>query len=850
MKSLLPPVIYPFVLVGCTALFFILLNLKTGPLVSTYVPVFLGAFLVIAFERFTPYRNKWTGRTPDIVNDALYMLVIQVVLPRALAFLAVLAILTSLESSSLTLSLWPQEWHIGLQVVLMVLIADFFRYWLHRRMHESRRLWKFHAVHHSPKKLYWMNVGRFHPVDKGLQFLFDAMPFIVMGVGQDVMALYFVFYSINGFFQHCNIELQMGPLNYVISGPQLHRWHHSRVAEEANSNYGNNIIIWDILFGTYYFPRQGHVGELGLLNRNYPLDFFSQMRTPFSGNIDRSVLPVQTVTDWFINILLAFKMDSIRRTLYESFVNSSKNVEDTQLNTLHRILRRNADTEFGRGHEFGFIHDYDNFKTRVPVQEYENLRPYIEKQENTRVPVLTSQLPVMYNQTSGTTGRPKYIPVLKETLESLKDSQNVFTYLQYKYCPEAYSGRILAIASPDIEDHLETGTPIGSASGHVYKSTSWPTRTKFVIPNAVFAIPDYEVKYLIICRMAFERHDITLLASPNPSTFHKLLEVANVNLSQLISDIAEGTCGSLDEVDLRTRDAVHQRLHRNPRRASQLETLANEKGHLSYADAWPCLKLVATWTGGSCGISLDAMRPELPEGVRVFDLGYLSSEFRGTITIDPDTSEGLPTIGENFFEFVQKNDWEQGRQTFLLLHQLENSEEYYVFITTPAGLYRYNMHDIIRVGGQFYGSPTLRFSQKGKGVTNITGEKLYESQLIGAMQSMRSQFGVDLLFYQVLANEVQIKYEIYIELAPGQDIDKQVTSEFIDASLCSVNMEYQTKRESGRLGLLEVLQLKPGAGEAYKLHYLATGQRENQFKPMILQNKKDFLFDICGQCMP
>ena len=842
--------IYPCVLTGCIGLFFVLANLETGLLVSTYVPVFLGAFFVMGFERLTPHRNEWAGRMPDIVNDALYMFVVQVLLPLALTFLCALAILKSLESYSLTLSVWPSEWHIGLQIVLMVLIADFLRYWLHRRMHASKLLWKFHAVHHSPKKLYWLNVGRFHPVDKSLQFLLDAMPFIVMGVGQDVVALYFVFYSINGFFQHCNIELQMGPLNYVISGPQLHRWHHSRVAEEANSNYGNNLIIWDILFGTYYFPRQKQVGELGLLNRNYPLDFVSQMQTPFSGNIDRSMLPVQTIADWFINVLFAFKMGDSRRKLYEPLVNNSKDVKGTQLHTLRQILRRNADTEFGLKHEFGSIHDYDDFKMRVPVHEYENLRPYIEKQENTRIPVLTSQLPIMYNQTSGTTGSPKYIPVLQESLDSLKETQNVFVYLQYKFCPEAYSGRILAMTSPDTEDHLETGTPVGSASGHLYKYTPWLARKKFVIPNAVFAIPDYEVKYLVICRLAFERNDITLLVSPNPSTFHKLLEITNANLDELISDIATGTCRFLDEVDSRTRDAVRRQLRRNPERASEIETLANEKDHISFAAAWPYLKLVTTWTGGSCGISLDAIRPEFPGDVRVLELGYLSSEFRGTITIDPDSNEGLPTISENFFEFVQKNDWEQARQIFLPLHQLENSEEYYVFITTATGLYRYNMNDIIRVGGRFHSTPTLRFSQKGKGVTNITGEKLYENQLIGAMQSMSSQFGVDLRFYQALADENQTKYKIYIELAPGQNIDSQAVAKFIDASLRSVNMEYESKRESGRLGALEVLQLKPGASEAYKLHYLATGQRESQFKPMILQNKKDFSFDILGQCMP
>lgn len=280
--------IYPIVIVGCIGIFFTLLNLSAGIYVSTYLPVFLGAFSVIAFEFLTPHKIDWKPKTSDVTADALFMLVVQVLLPRGLSFVVAYYVLTSLESSNWTLGLWPDAWNIGLQVGLMVLFADFFRYWLHRWMHETRRLWKFHAVHHSPKKLYWLNVGRFHPIDKTLQFLFDALPFIILGVREDVLALYFVFYSINGFFQHCNIELQLGPLNYLISGPQLHRWHHSRISDEANSNYGNNIIVWDLLFGTYFLPKSRHVEELGLLNRSYPLDFVSQMQTPFSGDIDQT----------------------------------------------------------------------------------------------------------------------------------------------------------------------------------------------------------------------------------------------------------------------------------------------------------------------------------------------------------------------------------------------------------------------------------------------------------------------------------------------------------------------------------------------------------------------------------
>jgi sterol desaturase/sphingolipid hydroxylase (fatty acid hydroxylase superfamily) len=112
-----------------------------------------------------------------------------------------------------------------LQAAMMLLAADFGRYWLHRAFHRYQFMWSYHAVHHSPHRLYWLNVGRFHPFEKAAQLALDTMPFAVMGVGREVLASYFVFYAVNGFFQHSNCDVRLGPLNDVISGPELHRWH-------------------------------------------------------------------------------------------------------------------------------------------------------------------------------------------------------------------------------------------------------------------------------------------------------------------------------------------------------------------------------------------------------------------------------------------------------------------------------------------------------------------------------------------------------------------------------------------------------------------------------------------------
>jgi len=277
-----PLVAYPAVLTGGIALHLAMVGAGVPFLWSTYVPVFLGAAAVTGLELRIPHCKEWMAVGDDVRNDLLFMVVVQMVLPKVLSFLVAVSIMDWVAASSLDLRrLWPHQWPLGVQVVLMVLIADFLRYWFHVLSHNHPFFWRFHAVHHSPEKLYWLNVGRFHPIEKAIQFLLDALPFILVGVAREVVSTYFVFYALNGFFQHSNVEVRLGFLNYLISGAELHRWHHSRVVEESNSNYGNNTIVWDVLFRTRFLPRDREITDLGLARRDYPKEFLAQLKTPF-----------------------------------------------------------------------------------------------------------------------------------------------------------------------------------------------------------------------------------------------------------------------------------------------------------------------------------------------------------------------------------------------------------------------------------------------------------------------------------------------------------------------------------------------------------------------------------------
>jgi len=242
----------------------------------------------------TTYKEHWNHSHDDITTDLVSGTVAYIILPIFLKplFIALLAGGTAWLSLQWGGSIWPSEWPVVFQLILMLLLGDAGRYWGHRLAHEVPVLWNFHAVHHSTKRLYWWNATRQHPVDK-TWFTFTEMLFpVLLGADGIVLAMYFGVTVVCGFSQHCNINIKLGPLYYFFNVVDLHRWHHSKEIQESNNNYGNNLIVFDRLFGTYFHPERQEVPsrqieEIGLLNPDYPESYIGQLAAPFKDGLDK-----------------------------------------------------------------------------------------------------------------------------------------------------------------------------------------------------------------------------------------------------------------------------------------------------------------------------------------------------------------------------------------------------------------------------------------------------------------------------------------------------------------------------------------------------------------------------------
>lgn len=243
-----------------------------------------GYVVIAILERLVPYEREWLHSKADLAVDSAWFAT-NGVLNRLLEppLLAVAVGTSAWLAGRVGATLWPVGWPLGAQLPLALLTAEWFEYWVHRLMHENAFLWRFHALHHSAPRLYWLNAVRFHPLDTLLLSVGKLLPLAILGAPPGVLALVNVFSAVHGSLKHANVPARIGPLNWVFSMAELHRWHHSPNPEEANNNYGGNLIVWDTLFGTRFLPQDRRPpAEVGLAAAEwYPSGYWAQWVAPF-----------------------------------------------------------------------------------------------------------------------------------------------------------------------------------------------------------------------------------------------------------------------------------------------------------------------------------------------------------------------------------------------------------------------------------------------------------------------------------------------------------------------------------------------------------------------------------------
>jgi len=240
-----------------------------------YLTLILSLFLL---ERYIPHETQWLKNDGQFWPDILHTLSSK----GSVQLLFALLLLSGGVPLFTAGALWPESWPMVAQIILGLVIAEFGLYWAHRLAHEVPVIWRVHAIHHSVKRLWFVNTGRFHIFDALLSIIFGLSLLIIAGAPEAVVQWVSMITAFIGMLTHCNVNMRFSRLSIVFNTPELHRWHHSKDLREGNKNYGENLMLWDWLLGTYF--RESHrrpPQDIGLKNGTMPSSFINQLLYPF-----------------------------------------------------------------------------------------------------------------------------------------------------------------------------------------------------------------------------------------------------------------------------------------------------------------------------------------------------------------------------------------------------------------------------------------------------------------------------------------------------------------------------------------------------------------------------------------
>lgn len=479
----------------------------------------------------------------------------------------------------------------------------------------------------------------------------------------------------------------------------------------------------------------------------------------------------------------------------------------TQEATLRAILGRNAATEYGRRHRFDEVSGHEDYRARVPVVSYDDLSPFVQRMLAGEPDVLVAGVASYFCTTSGSSAAPKFIPGTQQGI--LAGGEGILArnaYLRRDH-PAAFAGRPLFVVGSAAEGRTQAGVAYGAMTGFGYHIGHAGFRGR-PFPYEVFTLADYATRYHCILRLALAAADLSAAFVYNPSTLLLLLQTARRDWDGLVDDIEAGRLRPGLELPDEVRAALEPALVADPERARALRPL-RDHGPRAW---WPGLAALLCWKGGSAGFYLDDLRAQL-DGLPVRDLGIVASEAMLTLAVDDETAGGvlIPTTG--FFEFVPAQGDEDAPA--LGCWELERGGEYRVLVTTHGGLYRYDLGDVVRVERRHFEMPVLRFLQRAGRVYSFTGEKLTETQVTLAVRAAANACGLALAGFTTAPTWGRPpRYEVRAEVAGGPGpAECRRFAGLIESELQAVNIEYASKRDSGRLERVGLVLVKPGSFE-------------------------------------
>ncbi|MEU0086112.1 GH3 auxin-responsive promoter family protein [Streptomyces sp. NPDC006274] len=484
------------------------------------------------------------------------------------------------------------------------------------------------------------------------------------------------------------------------------------------------------------------------------------------------------------------------------------------------------------------------FRSVLPVMRYADFVPEIDREARTKGGVLSCSPVLRWLKTSGTTGVPKRVPytlhwLLTYRIPAMKAMWG--TYLEHhpELLAHPYATLDTQTVREDVYDFVHGVEHQAISNRHPQINSRdwnppWYTSPWFGpdAPATHAGRMYHRIRHLVGRKLHY-------ISAINPSTLISLRDLVAEHGPALVRDLRDGTLEG--EPWTEPDEAAARHLE---------QVLA--RGDFSLKDVWPTLTLYSCWLSASAELyrkKLDAVLP----GVAKLPFMGCGTEGVTTIPIDDSLDSQPLAVNQAYFEFVPANvplgelvDAGAKVET-LLFDEVRAGRDYHLIMSQGNGFYRMWTGDVYRVDRIVDGTPWIHFVHRDGVFHSFTGEKITESQVTQAIMQGLAACGLDTGLYMCGPRWGEPpSYTVVAEVAEPSGALGRELSEAVDRALCEINIEYASKRDSGRLGAMEVVPVRQDAISEYsEARRQAGNATQYKFKPF--QKDTDFVADIVGR---
>ena len=536
-------------------------------------------------------------------------------------------------------------------------------------------------------------------------------------------------------------------------------------------------------------------------------------------------------------------LTSAARLSKANFVRKARKTAICQEQFLFSLLKTHRETQFGRDFGFEHIKTVEQFKQRIPIFTYSEYEAYVERIAQGEQNILTSDPVVYFNQSSGSTGKQKLIPVTKRVrkVRSRVTQQSLGFMVDAAIKRGLPIGKMLLTTSIQIRDRTSGGIPYGTSSVGDLRNIDFLYRQVFVHPYDALKPADSLARNYVCLLFALRNPQMRVIGANFPILALQLADYLERYALYLIQDLETGKIASWLKIEPEVRQTLENLWSAAPKRAAELSSILKREGTLTPKMAWQNLSWIITARGGTSDFYFERFDQYFGD-TPIFGGIYAASEATFGIYEDFNSDGTILAIDSGFFEFIPSDQWEKEQPKTVLAHEVAVGKYYRIVVTNYSGLYRYDIGDVVEIVGFYEQAPIIIFRHRKGGLLSATSEKTNEFHATQVMQQLQKEFDLPLANYCITLseNEIPPHYLLNIELLPNHPLNnpEKFLAQF-DRKMQQANVSYEDKRRNNILPPPRLRILAPGSFATVRQRLLQKGIPDSHLKiPHINEDRK------------